>query len=50
MIADVREYTTFTREQGDERAAELAGRFAEIVRGVVSQHGGVLLELRGDVH
>ena len=48
MIADVREYTTFTREQGDERAAELAGRFAEIVRGVVSQHGGVLLELRGD--
>ncbi len=48
MIADVRGYTTFTREQGDERAAELAGRFAEIVRGVVSQHGGVLLELRGD--
>jgi hypothetical protein len=36
MIADVRGYTTFTREQGDERAAELAGRFAEVVRGVVS--------------
>ncbi len=48
MIADVRGYTTFTQEQGDERAAELASRFAEIVRQVVAGHGGVLLELRGD--
>ena len=28
LIADVRGYTVFTQERGDEAAAELAGRFA----------------------
>ena len=29
LVADVRGYTTFTQERGDEAAAELAARFAE---------------------
>jgi class 3 adenylate cyclase/ABC-type transport system substrate-binding protein len=48
LIADVRGYTRFTREQGDEAASSLAAWFAEIVRGVVPGFGGELLELRGD--
>jgi peptide/nickel transport system substrate-binding protein len=48
LIADVRGYTRFTREQGDEAASELAAWFAEIVRDAVPGFGGELLELRGD--
>ena len=48
LIADVRGYTRFTREQGDEAASDLAASFAEIVRGTVPGFGGELLELRGD--
>jgi peptide/nickel transport system substrate-binding protein len=48
LIADVRGYTAFTREGGDERAARLAGRFAEVTRAVVQDHRGRVLELRGD--
>ena len=48
LIADVRGYTLFTQERGDEAAAKLAARFADIVREVVEARGGTLLELRGD--
>jgi peptide/nickel transport system substrate-binding protein len=48
LIADVRGYTAFTRERGDEGAARLAGRFAEVTRAVVEDHRGHVLELRGD--
>ena len=48
LIADIRGYTTYTREHGDEAAGVLAGRFAELVREVVTVRGGFLLELRGD--
>jgi len=48
LIADVRGYTLFTQERGDEAAAKLAARFAGIVREVVESRGGRLLELRGD--
>ncbi|HSD01700.1 MAG TPA: ABC transporter substrate-binding protein [Gaiellales bacterium] len=48
LIADVRGYTRFTREQGDEAASDLAASFAEIVRGTVPEFAGELLELRGD--
>jgi class 3 adenylate cyclase len=48
LIADVRGYTLFTQERGDEAAAKLAGKFADIVREVVETRGGRLLELRGD--
>jgi ABC-type transport system substrate-binding protein/class 3 adenylate cyclase/streptogramin lyase len=48
LIADVRGYTRFTQEHGDEAAAGLAAGFAELVRGSVAEFGGSLIELRGD--
>ena len=48
LIADVRGYTLFTQERGDEAAAKLAARFAAIVREEVESRGGRLPELRGD--
>jgi peptide/nickel transport system substrate-binding protein len=48
LIADVRGYTLFTQERGDEVAAKLAAKFAEIAQEVVQARGGRLLELRGD--
>ncbi len=48
LIADVRGYTSFTQERGDEDAARLAGRFAQVARAVVEDHRGDVLELRGD--
>lgn len=48
LIADVRGYTLFTQERGDEAAAKLAAKFATIAREVVEGLGGRLLELRGD--
>ena len=32
LIADVRGYTRFTQDQGDEAAARLAATFAELAR------------------
>jgi YVTN family beta-propeller protein len=48
LIADVRGYTLFTQERGDESAGKLAAKFARIVREAVEGRGGTLLELRGD--
>ncbi len=48
LIADVRGYTRFTNERGDEAASQLAGRFAALTRDAVAAYGGTLLELRGD--
>ena len=48
LIADVRGYTHFTQEQGDDAAASLASTFAELGREVIEAYGGDLLELRGD--
>ena len=48
LIADVRGYTLFTQERGDEAAARLAERFADIVRERVEARDGSLVELRGD--
>jgi ABC-type oligopeptide transport system substrate-binding subunit/class 3 adenylate cyclase/tRNA A-37 threonylcarbamoyl transferase component Bud32 len=48
LISDVRGYTKYTQEHGDEAAAELASQFARLVRDVVSRREGRLLELRGD--
>jgi len=48
LIADVRGYTRFTLEHGDEAAAKLAAKFARIAREGVSDHGGQVIELRGD--
>jgi YVTN family beta-propeller protein len=48
LIADVRGYTLFTQERGDEAAAKLAAKFADIAREGVEGRDGTLLELRGD--
>jgi class 3 adenylate cyclase len=48
LIADIRGYTDFTAEHGDEAAAELASRFAAVTRERVEAHSGELIELRGD--
>ena len=48
LIADIRGYTLFTQEHGDEAAARLAESFARVVREGVEGHGGSLIELRGD--
>jgi YVTN family beta-propeller protein len=48
LIADVRGYTLFTQERGDEAAGKLAAKFARIAREGVEGRGGTLLELRGD--
>jgi predicted ATPase/class 3 adenylate cyclase len=48
LTADVRGYTRFTQEFGDEAGARLATKFAAVSREVVSNHGGEVIELRGD--
>jgi YVTN family beta-propeller protein len=48
LIADVRGFTRFTQEQGDEAASQLARHFAAIVRGALPDFGGELVETRGD--
>lgn len=48
LIADVRGYTSFTAEYGDEAGARLADRFAAHCESVVSRHDGQVIELRGD--
>ena len=48
LIADIRGYSRYTEEYGDEAAAKLAAEFAELVGEGVEAHGGRLVELRGD--
>ncbi|MDX6573048.1 MAG: hypothetical protein QOC86_2204 [Gaiellales bacterium] len=48
LFADVRGYTSYTREQGDEAAAALAQAFAGVVSRLAPQYRGTLQELRGD--
>jgi DNA-binding NarL/FixJ family response regulator/class 3 adenylate cyclase len=48
LIADVRGYTLFTQQRGDEAAAKLAAKFAQLTREGVEARGGQVVELRGD--
>jgi class 3 adenylate cyclase len=48
VIADVRGYSRYTEECGDEAAAALSARFASIVDEDVAAHDGELVEMRGD--
>jgi len=48
LIADIRGYSRYTEEGGDEAAAALSKKFATIVNDDVEAHGGGLVELRGD--
>jgi class 3 adenylate cyclase len=41
LVADVRGYTHFTAENGDEAAARLASAFARICKQVVGTHGSM---------
>jgi serine/threonine-protein kinase len=48
LFADVRGYTSYTREHGDEAGAELSRRLAALVEPLALEHAGTLQELRGD--
>ena len=48
LIADIRGYTRFTAEHGDEASARLAKAFSELVADSVQVRGGTLIEIRGD--
>lgn len=48
LIADVRGYTRYTQEQGDEAAARLTATFASLSRRDVDAYGGRVVEMRGD--
>lgn len=48
LIADIRGYTRYTVEHGDEAGARLASRFAALADATVARQGGRVIELRGD--
>jgi class 3 adenylate cyclase len=48
VIADVRGYSRYTEECGDEAAAALSARFAATVGEAIEAYDGELVELRGD--
>jgi len=48
LIADIRGYTRFTQERGDEAAGRLAAEFARLSRSAVEAHDSEVIELRGD--
>jgi class 3 adenylate cyclase len=48
LIADIRGYSRYTDEYGDEAAAKLARKFAGLVDEEVQAHDGELVEMRGD--
>jgi class 3 adenylate cyclase len=48
LIADIRGYTRFTEQHGDEASARLTAKFSDLVREGAQLRGGRLIELRGD--
>lgn len=48
LFADMRGYTRYTQEHGDDAASALASRFADLVGLTAPAFEGELLELRGD--
>jgi WD40 repeat protein/class 3 adenylate cyclase len=48
LIADLRGYTRFTHEYGDEAGARLASRFAALGRAAVEERAGRVMGVRGD--
>jgi class 3 adenylate cyclase len=48
LIADIRGYTAYTQRFGDDAAAQLSTRFADITRSVLERWDGRLVEVRGD--
>jgi class 3 adenylate cyclase/DNA-binding beta-propeller fold protein YncE len=48
LIADLRGYTSFTQEHGDEAASALTERFAATARDRIEAEGGSVVEMAGD--
>jgi class 3 adenylate cyclase len=48
LFAEVRDYTAFSQEHGDEAATRLVAQFARLAREAVEPRGGRVIELRGD--
>jgi class 3 adenylate cyclase len=48
LIADIRGYTRFTEQYGDEASARLAAKFSDLVEESLQVRGGALIEIRGD--
>jgi class 3 adenylate cyclase len=48
LIADIRGYTRFTQEYGDEASARLSAKFSDLVHEGAQLRGGTLIEVRGD--
>ena len=48
LLAEVRDYTRFSQERGDEEATRLVERFATLARQAVEARAGKVIELRGD--
>lgn len=48
LFADIRGYTRFTNELGDEAGSRLSAKHAQVTTEGIEVHGGRLLELSGD--
>lgn len=48
LIADIRGFTRFTADHGNEAAGRLTANFADVMANVVKGRNGTLVELRGD--
>jgi class 3 adenylate cyclase len=48
LIADIRGYTPFTQQYGDEASARLSAKFSDLVREGAELRGGAMIEVRGD--
>ena len=48
LIADIRGYTRFTEQFGDEASARLAAKFSDLVCEGAELRGGKMIEVRGD--
>lgn len=48
LFADLRDYTTFVEERGDEAASQLTAAYSRIVRAQVAQHRGAEIKTEGD--
>ncbi|HEX6580442.1 MAG TPA: hypothetical protein VF195_06195 [Actinomycetota bacterium] len=48
MFADLSGYTTLTEESGDEMAALVSLKLAELVNEIASRHRGAVVKMLGD--
>ncbi len=48
LIADIRGYTSFTHEYGDEAAGRLTTAFVDMTGEVAAAHHGAVIDFKGD--